>query len=52
MIELSKAEIAALRDLKRLCGANADLVIVGAIAFKIYFPSIERSRGTLTSPLL
>ena len=38
MIELSKAEIDDLRDLNVLCKRmNADLVVVGAIAYQFHF---------------
>lgn len=42
MIELSKAEIDDLRDLNEICEQmNADLVIVGAIAYQIHFSDDE-----------
>lgn len=42
MIELSKAEIDDLRDFKELCSQmNADIVIVGAIAYQVHFSDDE-----------
>lgn len=42
MIELSKAEIDDLRDFKELCRQmNADIVIVGAIAYQLHFSDDE-----------
>ena len=48
MIELSKAEIDDLRDLNELCEhMNADLVIVGAIAYQIHFTDEELKTGDI-----
>lgn len=42
MIELSKAELDDLRNFKELCGQmNADIVIVGAIAYQLHFSDDE-----------
>lgn len=48
MIELSKAEIDDLRDLNELCKRmNADLVIVGAIAYQLHFSDDELKTGDI-----
>ena len=48
MIELSKAEIDDLRALKELCKhMNADLVIIGAIAYQIHFSDDELKTGDI-----
>lgn len=48
MIELSKAEIGDLRDFKELCGQmNADIVIVGAIAYQLHFSDDELKTGDI-----
>jgi predicted nucleotidyltransferase len=46
VIELSKAEIGDLRDFKELCGRmNADIAIVGAIAYQLHFSDDELKTG-------
>jgi predicted nucleotidyltransferase len=48
VIELSKAEIDDLRDLYELCKRlNADLVVVGAIAYQIHFDDDELRTGDI-----
>jgi predicted nucleotidyltransferase len=48
VIELSKVEIDDLRDLSELCKRlNADLVIVGAIAYQIHFADDELKTGDI-----
>ncbi|HXU40500.1 MAG TPA: hypothetical protein VN937_29355 [Blastocatellia bacterium] len=48
MIELSKVEIDDLRDFKELCGQmNADIVIVGAIAYQLHFSDDELKTGDI-----
>jgi predicted nucleotidyltransferase len=48
VIELSKAEIDDLRNLSKLCEQmGADLVIVGAIAYQIYFSDDELKTGDI-----
>jgi predicted nucleotidyltransferase len=48
VIELSKAEIDDLRDFKVLCGRmNADIVIVGAIAYQLHFSDDELKTGDI-----
>jgi predicted nucleotidyltransferase len=48
VIELSKAEIDDLRDFKELCAQmNADIVIVGAIAYQLHFSDDELKTGDI-----
>ena len=48
MIELSKDEIDDLRDLSQLCEQmNADLVVVGAIAYQLHYSDDELKTGDI-----
>jgi hypothetical protein len=48
VIELSKGEIDDLRDLSELCERmNADLVIVGAVAYQIHYSDDELKTGDI-----
>jgi predicted nucleotidyltransferase len=48
VIELSKAEIDDLRDLSQLCERmNADLVVVGAIAYQLHYSDDELKTGDI-----
>ena len=41
--ELTKNQIDDIRDIRDLCAEfNADFVIIGAIAYKLYFPDEDR----------
>lgn len=52
MIDLSKAEIADLAELQEICsGVEAELVIIGAVAYKTFFPNEERETGDVDSAI-